>query len=169
MLKTYFSKNNIDYNEIFARIEDVIIKTILSIESSLFSAVTVQVPYQHNCFDLFGFDILLDSKLKPWLLEVNLNPSLACESPLDFNIKRELMADLFSLVGIVPISQRAHIEPQQFGKSYVIYNHPHGITLFDRRNRVEEKSLDELNKDEKEIIRITNEEWERYKLYLAEN
>jgi hypothetical protein len=49
---------------------------------------------------------LIDNNLNPWLLEVNLSPSLACDSPLDQKIKGNLIADLFTLAGIVPLDQR---------------------------------------------------------------
>ena len=62
--------------------------------------------YRTNCFELFGFDILLDSDLKPWLLEVNLSPSLATDSPLDFNIKGNLINDVFNLAGIKRFDRR---------------------------------------------------------------
>lgn len=53
-----------------------------------------------NCFELLGFDVLLDSDLKPWILEVNLAPSLTADSPLDFHIKSNLLVDTFNLVGV---------------------------------------------------------------------
>ena len=49
---------------------------------------------------------MLDSELKPWLLEVNLSPSLACESPLDTTIKANLIADTFTMIGVKKFDRR---------------------------------------------------------------
>lgn len=57
----------------------------------------MNIPWRNSCFELFGFDILLDSNLIPWLLEVNLSPSLNCDSPLDQKIKGELVAEIFDM------------------------------------------------------------------------
>jgi tubulin polyglutamylase TTLL5 len=65
------------------------------------------VPYRSNCFELLGFDILIDDKLNPWLLEVNLSPSLSCDSLLDSKIKGNLIADLLNLAGVVNIECRS--------------------------------------------------------------
>jgi len=56
--------------------------------------------HRNNCYELLGYDILLDSNLTPWLLEVNLSPSLAFESPLDLKIKGNLIKDTLNLVGL---------------------------------------------------------------------
>jgi hypothetical protein len=84
----------------------VIIKTILSAENVIFNACEQYVPFRNNCFELLGFDILIDNQLNPWLLEVNLSPSLNCDSPLDQRIKGELIADLLSMACITPLEQR---------------------------------------------------------------
>lgn len=55
---------------------------------------------------MFGYDIILDSELKPWLLEVNLSPSLACESPLDLTIKSNLLADTFNMLSVKRFDRR---------------------------------------------------------------
>lgn len=40
------------------------------------------------------------------MIEVNLSPSMGCDSPLDQKIKGNLIADLFTLVGVVPLELR---------------------------------------------------------------
>jgi hypothetical protein len=59
-----------------------------------------------NCFELLGFDVLIDSNFKPWLLEVNLSPSMNTDSKLDFSTKGNLLADLFNLVGFKNLEQQ---------------------------------------------------------------
>jgi tubulin monoglycylase TTLL3/8 len=30
---------------------------------------------KQNCFEIYGFDIILDNNLNPWVIEVNLSPA----------------------------------------------------------------------------------------------
>ena len=62
--------------------------------------------YRLNCFEVFGFDILLDSDLKPWLIEVNLSPSLQPDAPLDMTIKTNLLTDTFNMIGVRRFDRR---------------------------------------------------------------
>jgi len=84
----------------WSRIYDVLIKSIISGEANILAALKKTCIHRSNCFELFGYDVLIDSDLKPWLLEINLSPSLACESPLDLTIKSSLIADTLTLVGV---------------------------------------------------------------------
>ena len=104
-----------DVDILFKKIHDIVIKTIISAEPLLWNGVEMYLPntYQfdtsslidtkkknNNCFELLGFDILVDEAFKPWLLEVNLSPSISTDTPLDFKVKGALLADLFTLVGL---------------------------------------------------------------------
>ena len=50
------------------------------------------------CFEVLGFDVMLDQEMKPYILEVNHDPSFETDSPLDFKIKKSLIADTFKLL-----------------------------------------------------------------------
>lgn len=96
----YLESQKVNVNALWGRIYDIIIKSLLSIEPFVVDFLKKNQVHRSNCFELFGFDIIIDSDLKPWLLEVNLSPSLATESPLDLFIKGNLIADTFNLTGI---------------------------------------------------------------------
>ncbi|XP_060071589.1 tubulin polyglutamylase TTLL5-like [Ylistrum balloti] len=100
-LLRYLRSHGRDTTALMMRIEDVIIKSILSVELPIATACKMFMPFRGNCFELYGFDVLIDENMKPWVLEVNLSPSLACDAPLDLKIKTNLICDLFSLSGII--------------------------------------------------------------------
>ena len=52
------------------------------------------------CFEVLGFDILIDEKLKPWLIEINHAPSFGTDTCLDFKIKKNLLADTLELLNM---------------------------------------------------------------------
>ncbi|XP_059154165.1 tubulin polyglutamylase TTLL5-like isoform X2 [Physella acuta] len=89
-----------DTTEIMTQIEDVVIKTVLAAEWRIGIACKRYIQNRNNCFELFGFDILLDENYKAWLIEVNLSPSLGCDAPIDVKIKGNMLCDLLNLVGI---------------------------------------------------------------------
>ncbi|KAL6477548.1 hypothetical protein MHYP_G00133830 [Metynnis hypsauchen] len=95
----YLRQEGKDTTLLMGQIEDLIIKAVLSAEIQIATACKMFVPHRNNCFELYGFDVLIDSNLKPWLLEVNLSPSLACDAPLDLKIKASMISDMFSLLG----------------------------------------------------------------------
>ena len=82
---------------------DRIIDTVLA---SLF-AVEVSIPHQANSFELFGYDVIIDSDLQPKLLEVNTSPSLSTSTPLDMEVKKALIRDTISLVNPLRYNRQA--------------------------------------------------------------
>ncbi|CAK8672663.1 unnamed protein product [Clavelina lepadiformis] len=56
------------------------------------------VPKCQNCFEVFGFDILVDDQMTPWLLEVNFSPALSMDCQADFIAKRSMLNDLIDLL-----------------------------------------------------------------------
>ena len=76
------------------KIHDLVVKTMIAAEAEITPRMHNAANYRTNCFELFGLDVILDSKLEPHLLEVNISPSLMGASPLDRKIKGTLVADI---------------------------------------------------------------------------
>ena len=59
------------------KINDVVWRTLKSVQENL--------EQKQNCFEVYGFDIVLDEDLNPWVIEVNLSP--ACTERADWLTK----------------------------------------------------------------------------------
>ncbi|XP_074973791.1 tubulin monoglutamylase TTLL4 isoform X2 [Caretta caretta] len=100
-LWSYLSQKGVNSEAIWEKIKDIVIKTIIASEPYVNSLVRMYVRHPYCCHELFGFDVMLDENLKPWILEVNISPSLHSNSPLDVSIKGQMIRDLLNLAGFV--------------------------------------------------------------------
>lgn len=82
---------------------DIIIKTLISIQPDLAHNYRMNQPNDKEgnmCYEILGFDIMFDSKMKPWLIEVNHAPSFRADSKFDFDLKSNLLFDTFTLLNM---------------------------------------------------------------------
>lgn len=81
------ASEGVDVQLVQLKIADLIIKTLVSIQSDLLHNYRMCQPNEKTygmCFEILGFDVLIDINGKPWLLEVNQSPSFATDSDLDY-------------------------------------------------------------------------------------
>lgn len=55
---------------------------------------------ERNCFELYGFDVLIDDNFKPWLIEVNGSPSMRANTKEDKVLKVGLVDDVLTIVDL---------------------------------------------------------------------
>ena len=70
--------------------ENIIIMTLKSVQSVIIN--------DKHCFELYGYDVLIDNNCKPWLIEINASPSLSVTGNIDKELKTNLIKDLYSIV-----------------------------------------------------------------------
>ena len=105
-----------DTAKLWDKIKDMIIKTLCAVQPSLahtYKACQPDDPFNGMCFELLGFDVILDHKLKPVLLEVNHSPSFTTDSPLDLKIKFDLITQALKLLNIRPENRSNFLNRQK--------------------------------------------------------
>eukprot|EP00793_Prasinoderma_coloniale_P000943 PRCOL_00007033-RA len=101
----YLASEGQDVDALWAKIKDLVIKTLISAQPLLAHNYR-QCTAQHEdddgfkCFELLGLDVMLDWKLRPWLIEVNHSPSFQTDTALDLQIKTALIEDTLALAKV---------------------------------------------------------------------
>eukprot|EP01063_Lacrimia_lanifica_P003175 TRINITY_DN11690_c1_g1_i1.p1 TRINITY_DN11690_c1_g1~~TRINITY_DN11690_c1_g1_i1.p1 ORF type:complete len:601 (+),score=197.07 TRINITY_DN11690_c1_g1_i1:46-1848(+) len=102
-LTEHLRKLGHDTDAFWDRISQMCVKSLLAVSDTLKFSYRNTFPDPGNlgtsCFEVLGFDVLVDQGLNPWLLEVNHAPSFSCDSDLDYGIKGALIHEALSLVG----------------------------------------------------------------------
>uniref|UniRef100_A0A7N8XMR0 Polyglutamylase complex subunit TTLL1 n=1 Tax=Mastacembelus armatus TaxID=205130 RepID=A0A7N8XMR0_9TELE len=79
-----------------------------------------------HCFECYGYDIIIDDKLKPWLIEVNASPSLTSSTANDRILKYNLINDTLNIVtpnGDIPDCRWNRSPPREaLGNYQVLYD-----------------------------------------------
>ena len=120
-LKEWMETNGHDFCGMWAEIVDLIVKTVISIQPLLAHNYHSVLPPEndgYSCFEILGLDVMMDTELRPWLIEVNHSPSFTVDTPLDLSIKEDLISDTIELVRIDPKAiKRAQAEEKAEAQS----------------------------------------------------
>lgn len=105
-----------DTEKIWTDIQKIIVKTLCTAQPSLahvYRACQPDDPYNGICFEILGFDVILDDTGKAFLLEVNHSPSFNIDSPLDKKIKTMVISDAFVLLNITGDNKKEYEDRQK--------------------------------------------------------
>ena len=102
-------QKGIDTDKLWADVEKIITLTIISSVKYLNNAEQIHcapIGYSRT-FQIFGFDILIDKNLKPWVIEVNYRPSLRYNRPRERRMKVKMISDAIKLAAPMEAVQNA--------------------------------------------------------------
>ena len=115
-----------------------------------------------NCFEIFGYDFIIDENFQPFLLEINTNPGFEFSSPLIKMLLPRLIDDAFKLTidrdfnsnGMLKENRESKIINRRHLESAIcIKNHP----LCRVFKKDEENTLEQFENSIKFIVMDKNE------------
>lgn len=114
----FLNANQYDVAKFWSDISELVVKTLIVAEPHVLHAYRMCRPGQSPgsqsvCFEVLGFDILLDRKLKPWLLEINRAPSFGTDQKIDYDVKRGVLLNALKLLNIRTSDKRKNLAKQK--------------------------------------------------------
>lgn len=105
-LKDYLDKNfengdELFHKTIFSQIFEIVKIVILSSKDEIYKNTKLTKNQFNNenlqCFELFGFDFLIDENFKVWLLEVNTNTGLEQDNSWALKIVKNMLEEMIQI------------------------------------------------------------------------
>jgi tubulin polyglutamylase TTLL9 len=75
---------------LFWDMQMIILRALLAVQQVMIN--------DRHCFELYGYDIMIDQDLRPWLIEVNASPSLTANTREDYQMKTEMLHGMLDVV-----------------------------------------------------------------------
>lgn len=72
------------------KIKDCVINTLASVQDSF--------EYKKGCFELYGFDIMIDTDLAVWLIEVNSSPAMDYSTYVTEKLVKQCLEDCCKVI-----------------------------------------------------------------------
>ncbi|XP_058814235.1 tubulin monoglutamylase TTLL4-like isoform X4 [Topomyia yanbarensis] len=180
-LWSYFAEQGIDTDRLWGALRNLVLRTILAGEGPIHAMSKLNVASKYNCYELFGIDVLLDSELVPWLLEVNISPSLHSASTLDAHVKGPLVKALLNTVMYqipprIPLAEQREILSEQGLEGPLCFDKRIYVSFLSKAERLKHNQfiqkdmardeylntiLDELTPDDIRCLLLTEDELAR--------
>jgi tubulin polyglutamylase TTLL9 len=77
-------------DKLFNEMQMIMLRSLLSVQPVMIN--------DKHCFELYGYDIMMDDDLKPWLIEVNASPSLTASTPADNEMKVTMLTSMLDII-----------------------------------------------------------------------
>ncbi|XP_039591227.1 tubulin polyglutamylase TTLL7 isoform X1 [Polypterus senegalus] len=114
----FLRTNDYDVSKFWGDISELVVKTLIVAEPHVLHAYRMCRPGQPPgsesvCFEVLGFDIILDRKLKPWLLEINRAPSFGTDQRIDYDVKKGVLLNAMKLLNIRSSDKKRNLAQQK--------------------------------------------------------
>ncbi|KAM6921452.1 tubulin polyglutamylase TTLL7 [Xenentodon cancila] len=124
----FLRTNDYDVTKFWGDISELVVKTLIVAEPHVLHAYRMCRPGQPPgsdsvCFEVLGFDIILDRKLKPWLLEINRAPSFGTDQRIDYDVKKGVLLNALKLLNIRASDKKRNLAQQKAEAQRRLYGH----------------------------------------------
>lgn len=75
---------------LFWEVQMIMVRALIAVQPIMIS--------DRHCFEMYGYDIMIDQDLKPWLIEVNASPSLTANTREDYLMKTEMLHGMLDVI-----------------------------------------------------------------------